>query len=63
MNQIKAMLKNWRTSVIGAVILVAMIMWWTNKIETNDFLAVMGFISGLGFFISKDNTVTGAPGK
>jgi hypothetical protein len=61
MNQIKAMLKNWRTSVIGIIILVAIALWAKRVIETEEFIMVLSFVSGLGFFISKDNTVTGIP--
>lgn len=61
MNQLKAIIKNWRTSMVGVVMFVAIAMWWTDKIETNEFIAVVSCIAGLGFFITKDNTVTGIP--
>ena len=63
MNQIKALLKNWRTSMLGVIVLVGVVLWSTDTIDTNEFIAVLGFMSGLGLFISKDSMVTGAPGK
>ena len=63
MNQLKAILKNWRTSALGILFFLSLLMWYLDKIDTNQLIAVMGFISGLGFFITKDNTVTGVPKK
>ena len=45
MSVIKEMTHNWKTTVVGVILIVSMVMWWLDKIETNEFIAVMGVVS------------------
>lgn len=46
--------KNRRTSFAGLVCLIAVRLFYTAQISTEEFLSVMGFCSALGFFFAKD---------
>jgi hypothetical protein len=47
-------LKNWRTSLLGLLVLTATALWILKQIATPDFLSVLGFCSGVGLFAQID---------
>jgi hypothetical protein len=54
MEFLKFILTNWRTSLLGLVALIATALWMSKQITTPDFLAVLGFCSGVGLFAQID---------
>jgi hypothetical protein len=47
-------LTNWRTSLLGLLVLIATALWMSKQITTPDFLGVLGFCSGVGLFAQID---------
>lgn len=45
---------NWRTSLLGLVILTAYVLWLLNRIGTAEFVSVLAFVSSVGFFAMTD---------
>ena len=52
-------MKSWKTSLIGTVILILIVLYFFKLITTEQFVTVTGFLASLGFFASKDHNVTG----
>jgi CBS-domain-containing membrane protein len=48
-------LKNWRTSLLGLLVLTACLLWLLKELSTDDLLKVMGFCSAVGLFAMKDS--------
>lgn len=47
-------MKNWKTNLVGLVILVLLALYIFNVISTEQFITITGFLVGIGFFASKD---------
>lgn len=45
---------NWRTTLLGVCLLVALLMYTQGKINSYEFLAVMGFFNVGGFLLARD---------
>jgi hypothetical protein len=45
---------NWRTSLLGLVILTAYALWLSVRISTTEFVSVLAFVSSVGFFAMTD---------
>jgi len=53
----KFILNNWKTSLLGLIILIALALWILKYILTDDFIKVMGFLSSIGFFTMQDPVI------
>jgi hypothetical protein len=49
------LLQNWRTSLLGFLVLASLGLWLFKELSTDDFLKVMGFCSAVGLFAMKDS--------
>jgi len=52
-------LKNWKTTASGLLILAMLGVYLLNKITTEQFLTATTFLIGVGFISSKDGDKTG----
>ncbi len=48
-------MKNWKTSITGVVIVVLIGIYFKNWVTTEQFLTATTFLTGVGFFFSKDS--------
>ncbi|MBC7775310.1 MAG: hypothetical protein H7246_07720 [Phycisphaerae bacterium] len=47
-------LKNWRTSLLGMLVMLAILLWFFKQLTTDDFLKILGFCSAVGLFAQID---------
>ncbi|MBC8110775.1 MAG: hypothetical protein H7Y04_06925 [Verrucomicrobia bacterium] len=52
---LKFILTNWRTSLLGLLVVISMLLWFLRQVNTDDFLKVLGFCSAVGLFAMKDS--------
>ena len=52
---VEPLVKDWKTSLVGVAITIAVGLYLWSKITTEQFLAVTSFLTGLGFLASKDS--------
>lgn len=52
---IRILKKNWKTTISGILILMAVTLYLFNRISTEQFTTATAFIVSLGFFYSKDH--------
>jgi len=52
-------IKNWKTTTSGVVIIALLAIYLLNKINTEQFLTATTFLIGVGFITSKDGDKTG----
>lgn len=54
--ELKAVLKNWKTTLTGVIMLVGLLMYWLGDINTTDFCSLIAAVGAAGLLISKDST-------
>ena len=52
-------MKNWKTTLSGAIVAVLGFATYMGWITTETALAVGSFVTAIGFGVAKDNDVTG----
>lgn len=55
---VRRFLNNWKTNLMGLVIIFLISIYLKNWITTEQFLTVTAFLTGIGFFFSKDSKKT-----
>jgi hypothetical protein len=51
----KRILKNKKTNLVGLVILVLLVLYYTKLIDTEQFLTSTAFLVSIGLFATKDD--------
>lgn len=50
----RKILTNWKTTISGALALVAVGLYWANKIDSTQFASGIGLLTSAGLILSQD---------
>lgn len=54
MKTLKGIVDNWQTTLVGVIVLTALVLWWVTFITVEQFIGVLGAAVSLNSALSKD---------